>query len=85
MKLLEKGIHAHFANLIDLGKRCPQRSIIRRRLRNSRDACAIHSRASALNIVRTTRVRIIHLRNDHKEVMKLLEKGIHAHFAILID
>ncbi|OQE17764.1 hypothetical protein PENFLA_c023G10411 [Penicillium flavigenum] len=33
--------------------------------------------------VRTTRVRIIHLRNDHKEVMKLLEKGIHAHFANL--
>ncbi|OQE43666.1 hypothetical protein PENCOP_c003G09006 [Penicillium coprophilum] len=33
--------------------------------------------------VRTTRVRIIHLRNDHKEVMKLLEKGVHAHFANL--
>ncbi|KAJ5971661.1 uncharacterized protein N7479_001579 [Penicillium vulpinum] len=33
--------------------------------------------------VRTTRVRIIHLRNDHKEVMRLLEKGIHAHFANL--
>jgi 26S proteasome non-ATPase regulatory subunit 9 len=35
------------------------------------------------NIVRTTRVRIIHLRNDHKEVMQLLEKGVHAHFANL--
>ncbi|KAJ5781881.1 uncharacterized protein N7518_010364 [Penicillium psychrosexuale] len=33
--------------------------------------------------VRTTRVRIIHLRNDHKEVMHLLEKGVHAHFANL--
>ncbi|KAJ5206378.1 hypothetical protein N7491_003003 [Penicillium cf. griseofulvum] len=33
--------------------------------------------------VRTTRVRIIHLRNDHKEVMKLIEKGVHAHFANL--
>lgn len=33
--------------------------------------------------VRTTRVRIIHLRNDHKDVMKYLEKGIHAHFAQL--
>ncbi|KAJ5769824.1 uncharacterized protein N7511_001875 [Penicillium nucicola] len=33
--------------------------------------------------VRTTRVRIIHLRNDHKAVMQLLEKGIHAHFANL--
>lgn len=34
-------------------------------------------------IVRTTRVRIIHLRNDHKEVMQLIEKGVHAHFANL--
>jgi 26S proteasome non-ATPase regulatory subunit 9 len=33
--------------------------------------------------VRTTRVRIIHLRNDHKAVMEHLEKGIHAHFASL--
>lgn len=28
-------------------------------------------------------MRIIHLRNDHKEVMKHLEKGVHAHFANL--
>jgi hypothetical protein len=33
--------------------------------------------------VRTTRVRIIHLRNDHKDIMKYLEKGLHAHFAQL--
>ncbi|OGE55675.1 hypothetical protein PENARI_c004G03532 [Penicillium arizonense] len=33
--------------------------------------------------VRTTRVRIIHLRNDHKAVMEHLERGIHAHFASL--
>jgi len=33
--------------------------------------------------IRTTRARIIHLRNDHKEVMKHLEKGLHAHFAAL--
>ncbi|KAJ5679847.1 26S proteasome non-ATPase regulatory subunit 9 [Penicillium macrosclerotiorum] len=33
--------------------------------------------------VRTTRVRIIHLRNDHKGVMKYLEEGLHAHFAQL--
>ncbi|OXV09889.1 hypothetical protein Egran_02345 [Elaphomyces granulatus] len=33
--------------------------------------------------IRTTRVRIIHLRNDHKEVMKHIEKGLHAHFAAL--
>lgn len=34
-------------------------------------------------LVRTTRARIIHLRNDHKEVMKYLEKGLHAHFETL--
>ncbi|KAJ5730424.1 uncharacterized protein N7483_004932 [Penicillium malachiteum] len=33
--------------------------------------------------VRNTRVRIIHLRTDHKEVMQYLEKGLHAHFAKL--
>ncbi|CAI7645946.1 unnamed protein product [Penicillium bialowiezense] len=33
--------------------------------------------------VRTIRVRMIHLRNDHKEVMQHLEKGVHAHFANL--
>ncbi|KAJ5161393.1 26S proteasome non-ATPase regulatory subunit 9 [Penicillium capsulatum] len=33
--------------------------------------------------VRTTRVRIIHLRNDHKEVMSHLEKAVHEHFARL--
>ncbi|PCG99912.1 Small GTPase superfamily, Rab type [Penicillium occitanis (nom. inval.)] len=33
--------------------------------------------------IRTTRARIIHLRNDHKEVMKYLEKGLHAHFEAL--
>jgi 26S proteasome regulatory subunit N4 len=32
---------------------------------------------------RLTRVRIIHLRNDHKEIMKHLERGLHAHFAAL--
>lgn len=36
-----------------------------------------------LNSVRITRARIIHLRNDHKEVMKYLEKGLHAHFEAL--
>ncbi|CAG8927964.1 unnamed protein product [Penicillium salamii] len=33
--------------------------------------------------VRTIRVRMIHLRNDHKDVMHHLEKGVHAHFANL--
>ncbi|OJJ98070.1 hypothetical protein ASPACDRAFT_80198 [Aspergillus aculeatus ATCC 16872] len=33
--------------------------------------------------IRTTRARIIRLRTDHKEVMLLLEKGIHDHFASL--
>lgn len=35
------------------------------------------------SIVRATRVRMIHIQNDHKEVMKYLEKGLHAHFAQL--
>ncbi|KAJ5606544.1 hypothetical protein N7510_009325 [Penicillium lagena] len=39
--------------------------------------------AETFYTVRTTRVRIIHLRNDHKEVMTYLEKGLHAHFASL--
>ncbi|KAG2024364.1 hypothetical protein GB937_004020 [Aspergillus fischeri] len=33
--------------------------------------------------IRTTRARIIHLRTDHKEVMRHLEKGLHEHFASL--
>ncbi|PYH94758.1 hypothetical protein BO71DRAFT_398699 [Aspergillus ellipticus CBS 707.79] len=33
--------------------------------------------------IRTTRARIIRLRNDHKDVMTHLEKGIHTHFANL--
>ncbi|KAJ5087360.1 hypothetical protein N7456_010976 [Penicillium angulare] len=33
--------------------------------------------------VRATRVRMIHLQNDHKQVMQHLEKGLHAHFAQL--
>lgn len=32
-------------------------------------------------LVRTTRAQIIRLRYDHKEVMALIEKGIHSHFA----
>jgi len=31
--------------------------------------------------IRTTRARIIHLRNDYKDVMAKVERGIHAHFA----
>ncbi|KAF7590415.1 putative 26S proteasome regulatory subunit [Aspergillus hancockii] len=33
--------------------------------------------------IRTLRAKIIRLRNDHKEVMKYLEKGIHDHFSNL--
>ncbi|KAI9932672.1 putative 26S proteasome regulatory subunit [Aspergillus wentii] len=33
--------------------------------------------------IRTTRTRIIRLRNDHKDVMAHLEKGLHDHFANL--
>ena len=46
--------------------------------------CFCSHRAVAKNwLVRTTRARIIRLRNDHKEVMSHLEKGIHNHFANL--
>ncbi|PGH07564.1 hypothetical protein AJ79_06234 [Helicocarpus griseus UAMH5409] len=33
--------------------------------------------------IRTTRARIIRLRNDYKDVMTQVEKGVHAHFAQL--
>lgn len=32
-------------------------------------------------LVRTTRARIIHLRNDHKAVMAKVEQGVHTYFA----
>jgi 26S proteasome non-ATPase regulatory subunit 9 len=35
--------------------------------------------------VRTTRARIIHLRNDYKELMARIEKHLHEHFASLED
>lgn len=35
--------------------------------------------------IRTTRARIIHLRNDWKELMALIEKRLHEHFASLED
>lgn len=34
-----------------------------------------------LFLVRTTRTRIIHLRNDHKALMSRIEAGLHAHHA----
>jgi hypothetical protein len=36
-------------------------------------------------IVRTTRARIIRLKNDYKEVMSLIEKGLHAHHARMAE
>jgi 26S proteasome non-ATPase regulatory subunit 9 len=33
------------------------------------------------DIVRTTRARIIYLRNDHKALMNVIEKFLHEHFA----
>ena len=33
--------------------------------------------------VRTTRSRIIHLRNDYKELMNVIEKAVHKHFEFL--
>lgn len=35
--------------------------------------------------VRTTRSRIVHLRNDHKELMNRVEKFLHEHFANASD
>jgi 26S proteasome non-ATPase regulatory subunit 9 len=35
--------------------------------------------------VRTTRARIIYLRNDYKELMGVIEKHLHEHFASLED
>lgn len=35
--------------------------------------------------IRTTRSRIIHLRNDYKELMALIEKRLHEHFASVQD
>ncbi|KAK2002853.1 26S proteasome non-ATPase regulatory subunit 9 [Colletotrichum falcatum] len=35
--------------------------------------------------VRTTRARIIHLRNDYKDLMTLIEKHLHEHFAGLSE
>lgn len=38
-----------------------------------------------VTIVRTTRARIIHLKNDYKEVMVAIEKHLHQHFASLAE
>lgn len=35
--------------------------------------------------IRTTRARIIHLRNDYKDLMSRIEKHLHEHFASLQD
>jgi len=35
--------------------------------------------------VRTTRARIIHLRNDWKDLMGIIEKRLHEHFASIED
>ncbi|KAK0731664.1 26S proteasome non-ATPase regulatory subunit 9 [Lasiosphaeris hirsuta] len=35
--------------------------------------------------IRTTRSRIIHLRNDYKDLMAVIEKHLHEHFASLQD
>ncbi|KAK3900287.1 ras family-domain-containing protein [Staphylotrichum tortipilum] len=37
------------------------------------------------SVLRTTRARIIHLRNDWKDLMALIEKRLHEHFAGLED
>ena len=46
----------------------------------------MHSRAAADEVpVRTTRSRIIYLRNDHKALMTVIEKHLHEHFARLAE
>ncbi len=46
----------------------------------------LRSRAAANEVpVRTTRSRIIYLRNDHKALMTVVEKHLHEHFARLAD
>jgi len=46
----------------------------------------LHSRAAANKVlVRTTRSRIIYLRNDHKALMTVIEKHLHEHFARLAE
>jgi 26S proteasome non-ATPase regulatory subunit 9 len=46
----------------------------------------LHSRATANKVtVRTTRSRIIYLRNDHKALMTAIEKHLHEHFARLTE
>merc|ERR1712098_835790 len=35
--------------------------------------------------IRTTRARIIYLKNDHKALMSIIEKHIHKHFARLAE
>ncbi|KAI0013479.1 hypothetical protein F4779DRAFT_563810 [Xylariaceae sp. FL0662B] len=35
--------------------------------------------------IRTTRARIIHLKNDYKDLMNVIEKHLHEHFASLQD
>ncbi|OLN94241.1 26S proteasome non-ATPase regulatory subunit 9, partial [Colletotrichum chlorophyti] len=37
------------------------------------------------SVLRTTRARVIHLRNDYNDLMATIEKHIHEHFASLQD
>ena len=53
-----------------------------------RKACPISSfqtKSANISVVRTTRSRIIHLRNDYKALMSVIEKHIHEHFAKLAE
>lgn len=44
-----------------------------------------HCGADKYSPVRTTRARIIHLRNDYKDLMSKIEKHLHQHFASLME
>lgn len=48
-------------------------------------SCNSSDELTFLPLVRTTRARIIHLRNDYKDLMTKIEKHLHEHFASLME
>jgi 26S proteasome non-ATPase regulatory subunit 9 len=44
-----------------------------------------HCTRLTYEVVRTTRSRIIHLKNDYKSLMSVIEKHLHEHFARLAE
>ena len=50
-----------------------------------KDPLISESYSADVELVRTTRARIIHLKNDYQELMSRIEKGLHQHHASLQD